>query len=139
MEIEFWRNSGCTWLRQQNIDKSDYDPYTFLLNGIRADEQRRNCYSSLLYVMQEPGIYHLVNNIWHGHSIVSESDDIYNLRLVRFNIEEEWSPWNCILLTTEEAETHYYVKSFETFYSKRLLHKIRLAHQIAKSHFKYVE
>ncbi|XP_043279015.1 IQ and ubiquitin-like domain-containing protein [Venturia canescens] len=127
---------SCTWLRQQNIDKLDYDPYTFMLNGIRADEQRRNCYSSLLYVMQEPGVYHLVNNIWHGHSIVSETEDIYNLRLVRFNIAEEWSPWNCILLTTEEAETHYFVKNFETFYSKRLLHRIHLAHQIAKSHFK---
>lgn len=89
----------------------------------------------LLYVIQEPGIYHLVCNIWHGRSIVSEVDDIFRLRLVRFNVHEEWAPWNCILLTEEESEAHYFIEDLPSVYSKILLDRISLAHEIAKTHF----
>ncbi|XP_011298592.1 IQ and ubiquitin-like domain-containing protein [Fopius arisanus] len=126
---------GCHWLRQHSVEKVDYDPYTYLLNGIRADEHRRNCFSMLLYVIQEPGIYHLVCNIWHGRSIVSEVDDIFRLRLVRFNVHKEWAPWNCILLTEEESEAHYFIDNLSTVYSKILLDRVNLAHEIAKTHF----
>ncbi|XP_015127513.1 IQ and ubiquitin-like domain-containing protein [Diachasma alloeum] len=129
------RISRCHWLRQHSVEKVDYDPYTYLLNGIRADEHRRNCFSMLLYVIQEPGIYHLVCNIWHGRSIVSEVDDIFRLRLVRFNVHKEWAPWNCILLTDEESEAHYFIEDLSTVYSKILLDRVYLAHEIAKTHF----
>ena len=31
---------------------------------------------------------------------------MYELRLIRWNYNEEWSPWNCILLTHSEADIH---------------------------------
>ncbi|XP_012277572.1 IQ and ubiquitin-like domain-containing protein isoform X2 [Orussus abietinus] len=130
------RCMSCTWLRRGKVPRINYGPYLILLNDIRAEERKRNSFSCVAFVMRGPDIYHLVNNIWHGHSIVSEKDDIFRLKLIRFRQDEEWSPWNCILLTDEEAEVHKRVQDFPTVYSVRLLHKISLAHQVAKNHFK---
>jgi flavorubredoxin len=37
---------------------------------------------------------------------MSGQTDLYELRLVRYLKDEEWSPWNCILLTHQEADIH---------------------------------
>ncbi|XP_048512800.1 IQ and ubiquitin-like domain-containing protein [Athalia rosae] len=130
------RIKTCERLAEGKEARINFSLFTYLLNGIREDEMKRNCFSSLIFVMREPGIYHLVNNIWHGKSIVSENDDLFQLRLGRFNIHAEWSPWNCILLTEEEAEAHYYIKDFRTVYAQSLLDKVFLAQEQAKSHFR---
>ena len=44
--------------------------------------------------------------IWKGKSLLSESDDLFNLVLVRWNKYEQWAPWNTILLTRDESEAH---------------------------------
>ena len=49
---------------------------------------------------------YLVENVWNSQSILSAWDDLYDLTLVRWDKHEEWSPWNCILLTKEEASAH---------------------------------
>ena len=49
---------------------------------------------------------YLVENIWNSQSALSAHDDLFDLVLVRWNKLEEWSPWNCILLTKEEASAH---------------------------------
>jgi len=48
----------------------------------------------------------LVENIWLGQSILSGSDDLFDLELVRWDKYEEWSPWNCVLLNHDEAQMH---------------------------------
>ena len=48
----------------------------------------------------------MIENIWAGQSAVSGEKDLFELILVRWNITEHWSPWNCILLTTDEARAH---------------------------------
>ena len=108
-----------------------------MLREIRSEELRMNCFSSLAYVMQEADIYHLINHTWHGRSIVSENNDLYILRLIRFDINAEWAPWNCILLTENEAQTHYQIKKVESLYSKSLLQSVYVNHQKAKYDFKY--
>ena len=49
---------------------------------------------------------YLVENIWLSQSILSAWDDLYDLVLTRWDRDEEWSPWNCILLTKDEALAH---------------------------------
>lgn len=49
---------------------------------------------------------YLIENIWAGQSILSAWDDLYDLILVRWNKDDEWSPWNTILLTKDEAMAH---------------------------------
>ncbi len=48
----------------------------------------------------------MFKNIWDSHSVLSEESDIYSLTFVRWNLNEEFSPWNCILLTLQEATAH---------------------------------
>lgn len=38
--------------------------------------------------------------------MLSAHEDLFDLVLVRWKKYEEWSPWNCILLTKEEASAH---------------------------------
>ena len=49
---------------------------------------------------------YLVENIWNGQSSLSALEDLHELVLVRWNKYQHWSPWNCILLTKEEAAAH---------------------------------
>ena len=56
--------------------------------------------------LQEPDLRYLVENIWNSQSVLSAHEDLFDLVLVRWNKYEEWSPWNCILLTKEEASAH---------------------------------
>ena len=57
-------------------------------------------------LFQEPDLRYLVENIWNSQSVLSAHEDLFDLILVRWNKYEEWSPWNCILLTKEEASAH---------------------------------
>lgn len=110
----------------------------FILNCVRGDEKRRNCNSALAFMMQEHDIYHLINHIWQGRSAVSKIDDLFLLRMVRYQRDVEWSPWNCILLTEDEADVHSHINDLTTIYSSHLIKQIALAHQIAQNYFKYV-
>lgn len=56
--------------------------------------------------IQEPDLRYLVENIWNSQSVLSAHENLFDLVLVRWNKYEEWSPWNCILLTKEEASAH---------------------------------
>ena len=49
----------------------------------------------------------MFESIWTGQSILSACTDIYQLHFVRWNKEEEWTPWNTLLLTLDEAESHF--------------------------------
>ncbi|GAB1865111.1 IQ and ubiquitin-like domain-containing protein [Camponotus japonicus] len=126
----------CSSLARRNIAHIDYDSYIFILNCVRAEEKRRNSTSILAFMMQEHDIYHLVNHIWHGRSAVSKINDLFVLRLVRYQKDVEWAPWNCILLTEDEAGVHYHIHDLATVYSKHLISQINWKHQIAKYYFK---
>lgn len=47
-----------------------------------------------------------MENVWDSQSVLSAMDDLYELVLIRWDQQEEWSPWNCVLLTKEEASAH---------------------------------
>ena len=55
---------------------------------------------------QDSDIRYIVRSFWDSRSILSGRTDLYELRLVRYHRDEEWSPWNCILLTHQEADVH---------------------------------
>jgi len=55
---------------------------------------------------QSVDIKRLVLTIWKGRSPLSENSNLFNLTLVRWDKYEQWSPWNTILLTRDEAESH---------------------------------
>nr|XP_033328950.1 IQ and ubiquitin-like domain-containing protein [Megalopta genalis] len=129
---------GCTWLRERNIAHVNYEPYVFLLNCVRSEEKERESPSAIAFMMQNHDMYHLVNNIWHGRSAVSENRDLFLLKMVRYNVGEPWSPWNCILLTSEEAEIHNRIEDLSTVYSRLLIEKIAINHQQGRNQFRHL-
>ena len=54
-----------------------------------------------------------MENIWNSQSVLSAWDDLYDLVLVRWDRHQEWSPWNSILLTKEEATAHKKLERLE--------------------------
>ena len=48
----------------------------------------------------------MVETIWRGQSALSSECDLAELCLVRWEAGIQWSPWNTILLTGEEAQAH---------------------------------
>ena len=73
------------------------------------DQLKHIFYTKVLFLLpflQEPDIRYLVENIWNSQSVLSAQEDLFDLVLVRWNKYEEWSPWNCIFLTKEEASAH---------------------------------
>jgi hypothetical protein len=54
------------------------------------------------FLPQDSDIRYIVRSFWDSRSIMSGRTDLYELRLVRYIHDEEWSPWNCILLTHQE-------------------------------------
>jgi len=63
--------------------------------------------------MKERDIQYLFDSIWNSQSILSASSDIYKLHFVRWNKNEEWSPWNTVLLTLDECDSHMKLKDLE--------------------------
>ena len=74
--------------------------------GINCQVQTERSLTKSVPLFQEPDLRYLVENIWNSQSVLSAHEDLFDLILVRWNKYEEWSPWNCILLTKEEASAH---------------------------------
>ena len=47
-----------------------------------------------------------MEHFWAAQSVLSGKDDLKELRLIRWDRLVEWSPWNCILLSKDEAKIH---------------------------------
>ncbi|CAD1474648.1 unnamed protein product [Heterotrigona itama] len=138
---ERFRSSSCNYclyVRARAAPRLVYQPYRALLRDVRRREARAHCYTSLAFVIDAKIVYHLVNDIWHGKSAVSENDDLEELRLARFRNGEEWSPWNCLLLTATEASFHRKILDPDKFYGPMILQKFRTKNLQAKLRFEPV-
>lgn len=86
--------------------------------------------------MQENDIKFIVEQIWHGHSILSQCDNKSELRLPRFLVSEDWSPWNCVLLTSDEARMHVRIRDLSQVYEENILKDIYSKLELGKGAFK---
>lgn len=55
---------------------------------------------------QEKDVRYLVDVVWGAQSALGACRDLHDLVMVRWDRLLEWSPWNCILLTKDEASAH---------------------------------
>uniref|UniRef100_A0A1X7TAC2 Uncharacterized protein n=2 Tax=Amphimedon queenslandica TaxID=400682 RepID=A0A1X7TAC2_AMPQE len=113
----------------------DYTLYRAMLKTIRKTEENYQDDSHIIFIIQESDLRYLIENIWAGQSAVSGEKDLFELILVRWNITEHWSPWNCILLTTDEARAHVKLDNPEKAYSSQFTDKIRQRHILARNYF----
>lgn len=123
----------CTPCRATYGEARTAQDYRHILRAVRRDEQHRGCYSSCAYVMSEEDMAFLVANIWHGRSAISAADDLRALRLLRWDLSQDWAPWNCVLLTAGEARLHE--RTGHGNYGEHLVREVAAKHTLARSHF----
>lgn len=129
--------SSCAWVDKSSQPWTDLPPYRFILKRIRNYERLHGAPSSIAFILKDKDIYHLVNNIWHCHSALSECADVYKLRMCRWRKEENWSPWNCFLLTKEEVKSHLGMENLEV-YGEEFRSQVFSKHALAKKHFPHL-
>lgn len=123
----------CDSLHKLNKDENVYRE---ILRGIRRDERRSGALASFAFIIQEQDVQYLVETVWHGHSILSQTTDRQRLRLPRFIQSEDWAPWNCILLSETEAKTHQRLRDFSEVYQEHLLKIIQSRNSLALTAFR---
>ena len=74
---------------------------------LRKSEENFKDNSQIVFLVQEPDLRYLVENIWGGQSALSANRELFELTLARWDKRQQWAPWNCILITKEEAKAHY--------------------------------
>uniref|UniRef100_A0A182MF53 IQ motif and ubiquitin-like domain-containing protein n=1 Tax=Anopheles culicifacies TaxID=139723 RepID=A0A182MF53_9DIPT len=122
----------CTSLLGSTVDIA---VYRSILRAVRRDERKRGSLASYAFIIQENDIKHIVENIWHGHSVISNDTDRADLMLPRWNIAQDWSPWNCICLTEQETRAHLKLQRLDHFYQPSVLKEIQSKHALARSVF----
>ncbi|XP_015171452.1 PREDICTED: IQ and ubiquitin-like domain-containing protein [Polistes dominula] len=122
----------CISLRPGRTPRIVYEPYRRMLREVRRLETRNRCNTGFAFVIPPKVVYRLVNTIWHGKSPISECDILDRLCLLRFRNDVEWSPWNTLLLTKEEALKHQRLKNIEEYYDEDLLRQFHLKNLQAK-------
>ncbi|CAG9862397.1 unnamed protein product [Phyllotreta striolata] len=125
----------CKWLDKIEEPWVDLLPHRFILKQVRNYERLHRATSSVAFILQDVDVHHIVVNIWHGHSALSECNDIYQLRLARWRRDDNWSPWNCILLTVEEMRAHLKISKIDEVYEKEFMNHVYNKHALAKMHF----
>lgn len=127
--------STCMWYDKSQEPWINLSPYRFMLRTIRREERMKRATSSYAFILQDRDIFFLVNNIWHGKSAVSENYNIYQLHLCRWRRDDDWSPWNCILLTRDEVKSHLQINDLESVYDEQFISQVNSKHNLAKRHF----
>lgn len=118
--------------------KTDLSVYRAILRGIQRDERRRGALASLAFIIQETDVKLIIENIWHGISILSQCNITSQLRLPRWNVNADWSPWNCICLTDTESRIHVICNDLTTIYGEKIMKECLSKHSLAKSTFKHL-
>lgn len=98
---------NCERLDNNARTRQDLTVYKSMLNRIRKEEEASQAMTSpLIYHLQDSDIRYIVRSLWDSRSILSGNPNLYDLRLMRWHKNREWSPWNCVLLTKDEADIH---------------------------------
>ncbi|XP_047417415.1 IQ and ubiquitin-like domain-containing protein [Sciurus carolinensis] len=133
-----YRCRHCTSLENEAKQREAFLKYKCLLQRLYASEADYEDNSQIAFLMQLQDIQYLMENIWASQSVLSAWDDINDLVMVRWNKSLEWSPWNCILLTKDEAVAHLKLTSIEEGYEPVFIHKIKHKHILARNYFSHI-
>ncbi|CAL1591990.1 unnamed protein product [Knipowitschia caucasica] len=127
-------------LRLDNIGRQrhDFSWYKHVLHRLRADEQQLGQSNKIPFLMQVEDIRYLMEVIWSKQSALLACSDLYNLVLARWDHLKDWSPWNCILLSKEEAVAHSHLKDIYKAYEAEFVHWVEQRHLLARQHFSQI-
>ncbi|XP_077117174.1 IQ motif and ubiquitin-like domain-containing protein [Ranitomeya variabilis] len=128
----------CSKLDNEARQREEFTKYKLLLKQLKKSEADYKDDAKIAFLLQQEDIQYLVENIWGSNSALSACDDLYELAMVRWNKYYEWSPWNCILLTKEEAAAHLKLANADQAYGIVFIRKIKHRHTLAKNYFSQI-
>ncbi|XP_069485205.1 IQ motif and ubiquitin-like domain-containing protein [Ambystoma mexicanum] len=125
----------CSKLDNQARQREDFSKYKLLLKQLKTSETSYEDEAKVAFLLQEQDIQYLVENIWASQSVLSSWDDLFDLVMARWNKYLEWTPWNCVLLTKDEAAAHLKLSNAEQAYGVAFIRKVKHKHTLAKNYF----
>lgn len=133
----------CSMKENLTIQKVDDSSYGTMLKIIRlqeAEKRRNNAQTdgrayNAMALLQESDLRYLIDVVWNKKSVISGVRNLDDLILTRWDVSQELSPWNCILLTKNEAATHDCHSNPDAIYSIDFRNKIFQKHMVARQHF----
>ncbi|XP_059703190.1 IQ and ubiquitin-like domain-containing protein [Haemorhous mexicanus] len=129
------RCRSCYQLDNEARKREAYFKYRLILENLRKSEVDYQDDSQIVFLVQLPDMQYLIENIWNCQSALSACSDLYELVMVRWDKQHEWSPWNTILLTKEEADAHLKLCNLQKTYEAPFIYKIEQKHIRAKNYF----
>ncbi|EDV91560.1 GH13365 [Drosophila grimshawi] len=122
----------CYYLK---LVATENNVYQSILRCIQRDERKRKCATSFAFVIQQDDVRHIIDKIWHGHSALSKSENLNELRLPRWNKSDDWSPWNCVCLTERETRDHYKIEQMDKVYDPKFILHVGNCHMLSRNLF----
>ncbi|XP_062457638.1 IQ and ubiquitin-like domain-containing protein isoform X2 [Rhea pennata] len=125
----------CCKIDNEARQREAFLKYRLILKNLRESEADYQDDAKIVYLVQQRDLQYMVENIWGCQSALSAYDDLYDLVMVRWDKHHEWSPWNTILLTKDEADAHLKLCNLQEAYEAAFIHRINHKHIRAKKYF----
>ncbi|XP_063998072.1 IQ and ubiquitin-like domain-containing protein isoform X1 [Pogoniulus pusillus] len=125
----------CCKLGNEARQRETFLKYRLMLENLRQSEADYQDDAKIVFSIQHQDLQYLVETIWGCQSALSVCNDLYDLVMVRWDKQHEWSPWNTILLTENEADAHLKLCSLEKAYEATFIDGIKDKHTQAKKYF----
>ncbi|NWV31345.1 IQUB protein, partial [Grantiella picta] len=132
------RCRSCYQLDNEARRREAYFKYRLILENLRKAEVDYQDGAKIVYLIQLPDMQYIIENIWNCQSALSARSDLYDLVMVRWNKKCEWSPWNTILLTKEEADAHLKLCNLQKAYEAPFIDGIKQKHIRAQKYFSQI-
>ncbi|XP_065213378.1 IQ motif and ubiquitin-like domain-containing protein [Planococcus citri] len=133
-QIRYQLHQGTNALSTHNLDV-----YWHLLSHLRNDEiQIFKCFTSVCFKMRPVEFAYLVHKIWQDTPITqndNNSSQTDQWIMTRWNVREEWTPWNCVLLTKPYFTSHLKADNVECYYDASVLSSVKNNHLKSKMYF----
>ncbi|XP_026724467.1 IQ and ubiquitin-like domain-containing protein isoform X2 [Athene cunicularia] len=125
----------CCKLDNEARRRDAFLTYKLILENLRKSEADYQDDAEIVYLVQLQDLQYLIENIWGCRSALSACSDLYDLVMVRWDKHHEWSPWNTILLSRDEADAHLKLCNIQKAYEAAFIQRIKHKHIQAKTYF----
>ncbi|KAM9292682.1 IQ motif and ubiquitin-like domain-containing protein [Morus bassanus] len=125
----------CCKLDNEAQRREAFLKYKLILENLRKSEADYEDDAKIVFLVQHQDLQYMIENIWGCQSVLSACSDLYDLVMVRWDKQHEWSPWNTILLTKDEADAHLRLCNLQEAYEAAFIHRVKYKHIRAKNYF----
>ncbi|KAG8186580.1 hypothetical protein JTE90_020873 [Oedothorax gibbosus] len=125
----------CVKIENESWLRKDLELYKRILKLLITEEEKKPTCCSIIYTLRPRDIGVLVENIWKHQSCISGSREDIDLEFIRYDVDENWTPWNCLLVTREEAMNLTDVPNLEMKYDEKFKKCAFRNHSEARRYF----